>query len=103
MRPERLARLLTSRTRAVILSNLHSPSGVATSRETLREVTDLAARVGAVVLVDEVDLDYCFATEADGPLLPACLVAPNCISWSSASKCFGFAALRERYGSRAPA
>jgi aspartate/methionine/tyrosine aminotransferase len=94
VRPERLARLLTSRTRAVILSNLHNPSGVATARETLREVTDLAARVGAVVLVDEVCLDYCFATEAEGPLLPACLVAPNCISWSSATKCFGFPALR---------
>jgi aspartate/methionine/tyrosine aminotransferase len=94
VRPERLARLLTSRTRAVILSNLHHPSGVATNRETLREVTELAARVGAAVLVDEVDLDYCFSTETDGSILPACLVAPNCISWSSATKCFGFPALR---------
>lgn len=94
VRPERLARLLTSRTRAVILSNLHNPSGVAMGRETLLEVTELAARVGAVVIVDEVCLDYCFSTEADGPVLPACLVAPNCISWSSTTKCFGFPALR---------
>ncbi len=94
VRPERLARLLTSRTRAVILSNLHNPSGVAIERETLLEVTELAARVGAVVLVDEVGLDYCFSTQADGPVLPACLVAPNCVSWSSTSKCFGFPALR---------
>lgn len=94
VRPDRLARLLTSRTRAVILSNLHNPSGVAIGHETLLEVTELAARVGAVVLVDEVYLDYCFATDSDGPLLPACLVAPNCISWSSATKCFGFSALR---------
>ncbi|MCX4243783.1 aminotransferase class I/II-fold pyridoxal phosphate-dependent enzyme [Paraliomyxa miuraensis] len=94
VRPDRLARLLTSRTRAVILSNLHNPSGVGTSRETLLEVTELAARVGAVVLVDEVYLDYCFSTDAAGSLLPACLVAPNCISWSSTTKCFGFPALR---------
>lgn len=94
VRPDRLARLLTSRTRAVILSNLHNPSGVAIARETLLEVTELAARVGAVVLVDEVYLDYCFSTAPDGPILPACLVAPNCISWSSATKCFGFSALR---------
>jgi aspartate/methionine/tyrosine aminotransferase len=94
VRPERLARLLTSRTRAVILSNLHNPSGVAMGRETLLEVTELAARVGAVVLVDEVHLDYCFSIEAEGPILPACLVAPNCVSWSSATKCFGFSALR---------
>src|SRR5690606_23435333 len=94
VRPDRLDRLLTSRTRAVILSNLHNPSGVAIARETLLEVTELAARVGAVVLVDEVHLDYCFSAEPDGPVLPACLVAPNCISWSSATKCFGFPALR---------
>ena len=78
----------------MILSNLHNPSGVAMGRETLLEVTELAARVGAVVLVDEVYLDYCFSTEADGPILPACLVAPNGISWSSTTKCFGFSALR---------
>lgn len=94
VRPERLARLLTSRTRAVILSNLHNPSGVGMGRETLLEVTELAARVGAVVLVDEVLLDACFSTQPDGQVLPACLVAPNCISWSSATKCFGFPALR---------
>lgn len=94
MRPDRLARLLTSRTRAVILSNLHNPSGVAIDRETLLEVTELAARVGAVVLVDEVYLDYCFRAESDAPISPACRVAPNCISWSSSTKCFGFSALR---------
>lgn len=94
LRPDRLARLLTSRTRAVILSNLHNPSGVAIDRETLLEVTELAARVGAVVLVDEVYLDYCFSAEPDAPVSPACRVAPNCISWSSSTKCFGFSALR---------
>jgi len=94
MRPERLARLLTSRTRAVILSNLHNPSGVAIDRATLLEVTELAARVGAVVLVDEVYLDFCFSAEPDALVSPACRVAPNCISWSSTTKCFGFSALR---------
>ncbi len=94
VRPDRLARLLSSRTRAVILSNLHNPSGVTIDRSTLLEVTELAARVGAVVLVDEVYLDYCFAADAQGPVQPACRVAPNCISWSSSTKCFGFSALR---------
>ncbi len=94
LRPDRLARLLTSRTRAVILSNLHNPSGAAIDRATLLEVTELAARVGAVVLVDEVYLDYCFASDAEATVVPACRVAPNCISWSSTTKCFGFSALR---------
>lgn len=92
--PDRLARLLTSRTRAVILSNLHNPSGVAIDRPTLLAVTELAARVGAVVLVDEVYLDYCFSADADAPVQPAALVADNCVSWSSSTKCFGFSALR---------
>jgi len=92
--PDRLARLLTSRTRAVILSNLHNPSGVALDRDTLLEITELAARVGAVVLVDEVYLDYAFPSDTEAPIQPACRVAPNCISWSSSTKCFGFSALR---------
>lgn len=97
--PDRLARLLTSRTRAVILSNLHNPSGTAIDRATLLEITELAARVGAVVLVDEVYLDYCFPGSGDTcgdaiDIAPACTIAENCVSWSSSTKCFGFAALR---------
>lgn len=92
--PERLAQLLNSRTRAVILTNLHNPSGVATDVASLRAVAELAARVGAAVLVDEVYLDYVFNAERDAPILPACRVAPNGVSWSSTTKAFGFAALR---------
>ncbi len=95
--PERLARLLTSRTRAVILTNLHNPSGLAIDRGTMAEITELAARVGAVVLVDEVYLDYCFPggpAAGDLDVAPACTVAENCVSWSSSTKCFGFSALR---------
>ncbi len=92
--PERLAQLLTSRTRAVILSNLHNPSGTAIDASTLAQVADLAARVGAMVLVDEVYLDYGFSSAADAAIKPACLVARNCISWSSTTKAFGFSALR---------
>ena len=80
--PERLAQLLTSRTRAVILSNLHNPSGVAIDAATMREIADLAARVGAMVLVDEVYLDFDFAAESDAT------------SWSSSTKAFGFSSLR---------
>ncbi len=92
--PERLAQLLTSRTRAVILSNLHNPSGVGIDAATMREIAELAARVGAMVLVDEVYLDFDFAAESDATFRPACCVAPNCISWSSSTKAFGFSSLR---------
>jgi len=92
--PERLAQLLTPRTRAVILSNLHNPSGVAIDSKTMLTICELASRVGAVVLVDEVYLDYCFSIATDAPYLPVCRVAKNGVSWSSTTKCMGFSALR---------
>lgn len=91
--PERLAQLLTSRTRAVILSNLHNPTGVAIDAKTMNAVAELASRVGAMVVVDEVYLDYCFA-EPGAAIQPACRVARNCVSWSSTTKGFGASALR---------
>jgi aspartate/methionine/tyrosine aminotransferase len=92
--PERLAKLLTPRTRAVVLSNLHNPSGVGIPAKVLAEVCGLAARVGALVLVDEVYLDFCFDLSDPGDWRPAALVADNAVSWSSATKCFGFSAIR---------
>jgi aspartate/methionine/tyrosine aminotransferase len=92
--PERLAQLLTPRTRAVILSNLHNPSGTVIDEKTMEAIAELAARVGAMVLVDEVYLDYCFSIAEGRTVAPACKVAKNCVSWSSATKCFGFSALR---------
>lgn len=91
--PDRLAQLLTSRTRAVILTNLHNPSGVAIDRKSMMEITELAARVGAMVLVDEVYLDYGWGTD-DELFVPVCRAATNGISWSSSTKAFGFSALR---------
>ena len=92
--PERLAKVLTPRTRAVVLTNLHSPSGVACSPRTIAEIAGLAARVGATVLVDEVQLDYTFDTGPASPCRPACLIADNAICFSSMSKGFARPELR---------
>jgi aspartate/methionine/tyrosine aminotransferase len=92
--PERLAKVLTPRTRAVVLTNLHSPSGVACSPRTLAEIAALAARVGAMVLVDEVLLEHAFDLDLAAPCRPACLVADNAISFSSTSKGLGLPELR---------
>jgi aspartate/methionine/tyrosine aminotransferase len=92
--PDRLAQLLTPRTRAVVLSNLHNPSGVAASTQSLEAVAEMAARVGAVVMVDEVYLDYAFDPSGATGSTPACLTVDNSISWSSTTKAFGFGALR---------
>lgn len=93
--PDRLARLLTPKTRAVILTNLHNPSGVGMRTETLMAIGEMAARVGAAVLVDEVYLDFAFDSSGDTqPWRPAAVAIDNGVSWSSTTKCFGFAALR---------
>lgn len=92
--PERLAKVLTSRTRAVVLTNLHSPSGVACSARTLGEIAALAGRVGALVLVDEVLLDFAFDPDPAATVRPAYTVADNAISFSSTSKALGLPSLR---------
>ncbi len=98
--PARLARLLSSRTRLVVVSNLHNPTGVATDRTTLSEIAALAARVDAHVLVDEVYLD--FVPDASSPpsdddgarVHSGVHVADNVIVASSMTKTLGFGALR---------
>ncbi len=92
--PERLAKVLTPRTRAVVLTNLHSPSGVACSPRTLAEIASLAARVGAALLVDEVLLDHAFDLDPAAACRPACTVADNAISFSSTSTGLGLPELR---------
>lgn len=93
--PDRLARLLTPKTRAVILSSLHNPSGVAVTTEVLEAIGEMAARVGAMVLVDEVYLDFAFDPGGERwPWRPAAVAIDNGLSWSSSTKCFGFSALR---------
>jgi aspartate/methionine/tyrosine aminotransferase len=92
--PERLAQLLTPRTRAVVLSNLHNPTGVGIPTTVLESIGEMAARVGAHVLVDEVYLDFRFDPTGGLDCSPACRALDNGVSWSSATKCFGFSALR---------
>ena len=55
--PAEIEKALTPHTKLIILTNLHNPTSVLTSNQTLRKVGDLARGVGARVLVDEVYLD----------------------------------------------
>src|SRR5690242_3494074 len=55
-----LGRQLSKSTKLVVLTNLHNPSGALLSSETLKQTGDLARRVGARVLVDEVYLEMLF-------------------------------------------
>lgn len=87
---EDLERKLATGPKAVILTNLHNPSGVLTSEAALRRIATAAARVGAYVIVDEVYAE--FATEGAPPC--AARLAENLISVSSLSKVFGLFALK---------
>ena len=55
--PAAVERGVTSRTRAVVLTNLHNPSSALADDDALRAVGALAERAGARVMVDEVYLD----------------------------------------------
>lgn len=52
-----LHRQISSRTKLIVLCNLHNPSGAFTPESTLREIGEIAKRVGARVIVDEVYLE----------------------------------------------
>lgn len=85
-----LDRKLTPETRLVVLCNLHNPSSTLTDEATMRQVAEMAARVGARVLVDEVYLDTLF----DQPWRSAFHLGPNVIVTSSLTKAYGLSGIR---------
>lgn len=87
--PDRIASMLTERTRLIILTNLHNPSSALADDRELLEVGALAARVGARILVDEVYLD-----SAASPQASAFHLGPEFVCTSSLTKVYGLSGLR---------
>jgi hypothetical protein len=87
--PDRIERALTPRTRVVMISSPHNPSGVSAAEDDLREIGRLAERLRATVLVDEVYLDV---ARPGHP--PAATLTPAFISTNSLTKTYGLASLR---------
>ena len=58
--PAEVERCITSKTRLIVLTNLHNPSGVLTDDATLKQIGEIARRVRARVLVDEVYIETLF-------------------------------------------
>ena len=58
--PDEVRRQTTSRTRLIVLTNLHNPTGVFTDNSTLASLGEIASGVGARILVDEVYLGMLF-------------------------------------------
>jgi aspartate/methionine/tyrosine aminotransferase len=88
-----LGRRCTSRTRLIVLTNPHNPSGTVIDDRSVQAAADVAASSGAHLLVDEVYLDIVNLVEGRRHT-PAALLAPNAISTSSLTKSYGLHALR---------
>jgi len=88
--PEAVERSLTPRTRLIVITNTHNPTGALAADEELEAVGRLAERVGAFVMVDEVYLD----SVPGGPWKTAAARGPAFITTSSLTKSYGLAGLR---------
>jgi aspartate/methionine/tyrosine aminotransferase len=87
---DELKRSITPRTRLIVITSPHNPSGVAVEPATLREIGEIARDAGARVLVDEVYRDILFE---DAPAAAAS-IGPQFISTSSLTKSYGLSGLR---------
>ncbi|MGI8746693.1 MAG: pyridoxal phosphate-dependent aminotransferase [Bryobacteraceae bacterium] len=85
-----LAAKLTGRTRLIVLTNMHNPSGVLLQQDELKEIGRLARKVNAYVLVDEVYLDFLFEQRPRS----AVHLGSNFIVTSSLTKAYGLDGLR---------
>jgi aspartate/methionine/tyrosine aminotransferase len=85
-----LERKITPDTRLVVLCNLHNPSGALTDDDTMRQVGEMAAKVGARVLVDEVYLEALF----DRAWRSAFHLGRNFVVTSSLTKAYGLSGIR---------
>lgn len=87
---DELRSLISPRTKLIVISSPHNPSGVVVDQNALRQVGEQAAKVGALVLVDEVYRDILFE---DAP--PCALhLGEQFISTGSLTKAYGLSGLR---------
>ncbi len=92
------AELARGPVRAVILTNIHNPSGAWLEAEEIRKVAAALDPCGGLLIVDEVYAD--FARERVAPAVKA---ARNIITLSSLTKVFGLFALKFGWIAAAPA
>ena len=88
--PEEIERVLTRKTKLIVLTNLHNPSSNLTDEKTLSTIGMLARSVGARVLVDEVYLDAAF----DHTPRSAAHLGNEFVVTNSLTKVYGLSGLR---------
>lgn len=87
--PAAVEAMLTPKTRLIVLTNLHNPSGNLAAEQELAAIGALAARSNAHVLVDEVYLDAASPRPRSSVHL-----GPQFISTNSLTKVYGLSGLR---------
>ncbi len=88
--PEVVRRALSPRTKLIVLTNPHNPTSVLSPAAVLEEVHDMAAAVGAWVLVDEVYLDAIY----DPPVRSSFRKDTRFVITNSLTKAYGLSGLR---------
>jgi aspartate/methionine/tyrosine aminotransferase len=88
---------MTPRTRAIIITTPHNPTGVAADRASIEEIGRIAERAGAYVIVDEVYKDV-----TNDPTPTAALLGDRFITTSSLTKSYGLSSLRAGWAIASP-
>jgi len=84
---ESLENLFTPKTKLVVMTNLHNPSGVLTNRRTIERIAELVAQHHAYLLVDEIFLNGSFSAQ------PSAYGLPHVIVTASPTKIYGIGGL----------
>jgi len=87
----RAASAITAKTKVVVLTNLHNPSGALADDATVLAIAEAAAKVGAWVFVDEVYRELMFE---DGLARTSFREDGNIVVTSSLTKAYGVTGLR---------
>jgi APA family basic amino acid/polyamine antiporter len=90
LNPAAIRRVLTPKTKLIVITNLHNPSSALTPNSVLCELGDLARSVGAHVLVDEVYLDSVY----ENTPASAYHLGSEFVVTSSLTKVYGLSGLR---------
>ena len=88
--PDEISRLVSSRTKLIVLTNLHNPTSVQTPDSVLRAVGELAAAAGGTVLVDEAYRESVF----DDTRNTSFQLGSNFVVTKSLTKSYGLSGLR---------
>lgn len=92
--PERVAAAIGPRTRAIVVTSLHNPTGVRVDDATLRELAAIAEARGAYVIVNEVYAAFDDLPDDGVFRRSARKLAKNVIAVSSLTKCYGLGMYR---------